>query len=362
MPGAPSDPLPTILEGVPFRLRTINITIDRPGFMFNPTNCDAMAIGATITGTGGTVARLSSPYQARGCNALPLNPRLALGLKGAKEVTDGKHPGINATLIQERGESGLKKVAVKLPLSLALDPDNAQALCEFEAGKRVECPAGSIVGKATAVTPALNQPLTGPIYFVENTRTSASGRIIRTLPKLWLALKGEVPLDLYAESTVVDDHLVATFNMVPDAPISRFDLAIDGGKNGILAATESICEKKQTALITYEGQNGKRVFRNVDLADECGLRIAAAKVSKTSITVTVSGLGAGKLEVSGTGLRKVTRKIKSAKVAKATAKLSKSSLRTIRRKGKLTTRVRVKFTPASGGKAVTTTSKVTFKK
>ena len=37
-----SDPLPTILQGMPLDLRTVNVTIDRPGFMFNPTNCSPL--------------------------------------------------------------------------------------------------------------------------------------------------------------------------------------------------------------------------------------------------------------------------------------------------------------------------------
>lgn len=360
--GVPSDPIPTILEGVPLRIKTLNITIDRPGFMFNPTNCDPMAIQARIAGTGGTVVSRGMPFRAQNCAGLPLQPKLSLGLKGPKEVVDGKHPGLTANLTQAPGEAGLKKVAVKLPLSLALDPDNAQALCTPGQAVARTCPATSIVGRATAVTPALNQPLSGPIYFVENTRRTASGNTRRTLPKLWLALKGEVPLDLYAESTVVDDHLVATFNMVPDAPISKFDLSIDGGEHGILAATQSICERMQTAEVTFDGQNGKRVKGSLDLSTECGFRVASATRSKTSVTMTISGLGAGKLEISGKGLVKSTRTIKQAKIARATARLSKAARRTIRSKGRFATRVTVKFTPANGGKPITTGAKVTFKR
>lgn len=360
--GVPADPLPTILEGVPLRLRMVNITIDRPNFMFNATNCDAMRIGATITSTGGAVVRPNAGYQAKGCANLPVQPKLGLTMRGAKEVTDGKHPGLDASMTQAPGEAGLKRVAVKLPLSLALDPDNAQALCKPGEAVARRCPAGSIVGRATAVTSALNQPLSGPVYFVENTRRTASGNVVRTLPKLWLALQGEVPLDLYAESTVVDDHLVATFNTIPDAPITSFALSIAGGKNGILAATQSICEKSQIASVTFDGQNGRRVSQDIDMGSECGYRVAAAKASSTGVTVTVSGLGAGKLELSGKGLTKTRRTIKQAKIARATAKLSKASRRTLRAKGRFTTRVTVKFTPAGGGKPKTTGMKVTFKR
>ena len=34
-----TDPLPQIVNGVPTDLREVDAVIDRPGFMFNPTNC-----------------------------------------------------------------------------------------------------------------------------------------------------------------------------------------------------------------------------------------------------------------------------------------------------------------------------------
>ena len=40
--------LPTILQGIPLRLRTVKVDIDRANFLFNPTNCDQLAVGATL--------------------------------------------------------------------------------------------------------------------------------------------------------------------------------------------------------------------------------------------------------------------------------------------------------------------------
>ena len=104
-------------------------------------------------------------------------------------------------LTQGPDQANLRSAQVKLPLSLALDPFNAQSddLCEFEAGQRVDCPPSSIVGQAIAYTPVLNRPLEGPVHFVKNVRIDPkTGRTIRTLPTLLIPLRGEVALDLRA--------------------------------------------------------------------------------------------------------------------------------------------------------------------
>jgi hypothetical protein len=198
---------------------------------------------------------------------------LALALTGKGQLTDGKHPGIKATLVQPKGGTNLDKVKVRLPLSLALDPDNAGALCEFVDGSQIPpvCPKGSIVGQARAVTPILSEPLTGPVYFVKNVRIDKrTGRQIRTLPKLVIPLEGAgVKLVLTGASSVEQTHLVNTFDTIPDAPVSRFDLTINGGSKGILVVNGKACKRSRTADVAYDGQNGKTLDRSIKLAAPC---------------------------------------------------------------------------------------------
>ena len=130
-------------------------------------------------------------------------------------------------------EAGIEKAQVRLPHSLALDVHNAQALCEFESGTKPDpenhCPKGSIVGSARAVSPLLNRPLTGNVYFTKNVRRSSSGNLIRTLPMIVVALRGEIAINLVGRSNVSKGRLVNTFEDVPDAPITKFNLNITGG-------------------------------------------------------------------------------------------------------------------------------------
>jgi uncharacterized repeat protein (TIGR01451 family) len=262
-----SDPLPTILEGIPLRLRSVNVDVDRPGFTLNPTSCRAKQINATLSSTEGAVHRAGQRFQVAGCSALPFRPRLGLRLTGRRHTRLGRHPGIRATVRQGAGQAAIERAVVRLPKSLALDADNAQALCEYADGIKDEptCPEGSIVGRAKAVTPLLNRPLTGNVYFVKNVRTDRrTGAQIRTLPMLVVALRGEIAINLRGTSSVRGGRLISKFASVPDAPISRFNLNIKGGKTGILAVTRtpsgqtSLCQARQRALVEMRGHNGRR--------------------------------------------------------------------------------------------------------
>jgi hypothetical protein len=247
------------------------VDVDRKDFVLNPTSCKTRTILAAFSSPKGSVFNASSPFRASDCAALPVKPRLSIALTGRGQTTDGKHPGVKARVVEKAGHANLKRVQVKLPLSLALDPDNAQALCEFADGTKVDpvCPKGSIVGRAVARTPLLDQPLTAPVYFVKNVRIDPkTKRPIRTLPMLVIPLRGEndIKLNIKGTSSVSKkNQLVNTFNLLPDAPVSRFDLTIDGGKNGILVINNGICRKKQVANTEIDGQNGKTSDRNTTL-------------------------------------------------------------------------------------------------
>jgi hypothetical protein len=349
---ATSDPFPTILQGIPLRVRRVDVSLDRSSFTLNPTSCAAKQIQAQMVSTNGTLADLAAPFSVGGCGDLSYAPKLAISLTGKGQTTDDKHPGVHAVLTQPVGQANNKKVIVSLPLSLALDPDNAQALCEFTDGSKTDptCPKGSIVGQAVAHTPILDQPLTGPVYFVKNVRRDPkSGREIRTLPKLVIPLTGEngLRLNLVGTSNVVDDHLVTTFDNIPDAPVSDFTLDIDGGKSGILVVSGTdICKATQVATQQADGQNGKTADADIYLqTPACALKILSKKVGKTSVAVKVGGLSAGKVTVSGKGIKKTSKTITKSTVATITAKRTKG------KPGKVT----VSFDPAGPAKAHKTT-------
>jgi hypothetical protein len=266
-----SDPIPTIVKGVPARLQRLDVNVDKPGFMVNPTSCEDKEIKATLHSQAGQTAPINSRFQVGSCGDLAFKPSLSMGLTGRKQVTTGRHPGLRATVRQAAGQAAISRARITLPRSLALDPDNAQALCEYVDGTKPDleshCPKGSIVGRARASTPLLERALTGDVYFVKNVRKDPkTGNAIRTLPMIVVALRGEIAINLRGEaSTTKNGRLVSTFANVPDAPISKFNLNIKGGKTGILAVTRTrkakinLCANPNShrAAIAKNGHNGK---------------------------------------------------------------------------------------------------------
>jgi hypothetical protein len=283
---AVSDPLPHIWHGIPLRVRQVTVKIDRPDFTRNPTNCAAKQIKATVTSTEGTIATPAYPYHATGCPKLRFKPKLAIRLTGKKQTRTGGHPGVRSLLTQPKGQANIKAATVKLPLSLALDTKRAQSddLCEYEASKTANCPKSSIIGRAKAISPLLKRPLAGNVYFAKNVRINSRGNAIRTLPSLVVALRGEIAINVRANSDSKRGKLITTFPTVPDAPVTRFALNFKGGRKGILQVTKkrngnniNICQHKQTANITLKAHNTHRNNQNINLKTPCNKKRATQK-------------------------------------------------------------------------------------
>ena len=276
---AVSDPFPEIHHGIPLRVRQVMVKIDRPGFMRNPTDCSAKQTKANLTSTDGATASPTRLFQAAGCKALPFRPKLAMKLVGRRQTTFGKHPGIRATLTQPAGQANIKATTVRLPRSLALDIDRAQSesLCSWEESLKADpkCPTSSVIGSARAFSPLLKRPLEGPVYFAKRKRINEFGRAIPTFPSLVLALRGEIALNVRANTDVKPGKLISTFPAVPDAPVSRFELDLKGGKRGILLVTKSPSGKKlnicgrQVAEVDMDAHSGRRHDFDVRMKTPC---------------------------------------------------------------------------------------------
>jgi hypothetical protein len=245
-----SDAIPTIVGGIPLRLRRLAVTIDRPDFLVNPTNCDPLAITGAVMSTTGTQATVSSPFHASGCDELAFSPKLTMKFTGGKgQTAKGKHPGLVATVTPVAGQANIKSTNVTLPASVALDAKNLPALCSQADAQKRACPQRSAVGSAKVTTPLVNGALSGPVFLVSG---GPSG-----LPSLLAALSGPIDINVHADSAFTGKRIQTKFTGLPDAPLSSFVLTINGGSKGILAATRSLCRKKNNASAVEGAHNGR---------------------------------------------------------------------------------------------------------
>jgi hypothetical protein len=253
-----SDPLPQILEGVLIVYRTIQVDVDRPEFALNPTNCVPMAVGARVTSIQGAIANPSFRFQVGGCRGLDFKPQLSMRLFG--KTNRGAHPRFQATLKAHSGDANIARAQVSLPRSEFLDQAHIRTICTRVQFAADECPPGSIYGYARAFTPLLDQPLEGPVYL----RSSD-----HLLPDLVVALHGQVDVDLAGRIDSVKGGIRTTFEGVPDAPITKFVLTMQGDKKGLLVNSRNLCETSSHSLAEFDGQNGKRTTLQPLLQNSC---------------------------------------------------------------------------------------------
>jgi uncharacterized repeat protein (TIGR01451 family) len=257
---AVSDPFPQILEGIPLDLRSVTVNLGRHGFTLNPTSCDPMEVLGSATSALGSVAALKNPFQVGECSRLKFAPKLAIALKGATKRTG--HPALTATLTYPKGAyANIAKAQVTLPKSEFLDQNHIKTICTRVQFAANSCPARSIYGQATATTPLLDAPVSGPVFLRSSNHQ---------LPDLVADLKGQINVVLDGRIDSVGRGIRTTFEAVPDAPVSKFVLKMQGAKKGLLINSTNLCkttDNRATAL--FDGQNGKTYDTKPLLANGC---------------------------------------------------------------------------------------------
>jgi hypothetical protein len=269
---AGSDPIPHIIRGIPIHLRDVRVYIDRPGFTLNPTSCDPFTVTSTLNGSGQVfgdpgddqAATATSPYQAFNCGAMNFKPRFSLKLRGGTKR--GDYPSLRAEVKPHPGDANIAKATVTLPPSEFLAQNHIETICTPNQYAHANCPAGSVYGHARAFTPLLGQPLEGNVYL----RTST-----HELPDLVAALRGggeDIAIDLVGQIDSVGGGLRARFDVVPDAPVSKFVMKLRGGKHGLLVNSQSVCSEKRFAKTRFVGHNNLGVASKTALEARCSKR------------------------------------------------------------------------------------------
>ncbi len=271
--------LPQIVFGIPLRLQRITVNIDRPSFMFNPTNCAAQQITANISGSAQTTATVSSPFAVGGCKSLEFKPKFTVSTNGHTSRANGA--SLDARLSYPKGAMGnaanIARVKVSLPKQLPSRLTTLQKACTaatFNANPAA-CPPASVVGIARATTPLLPVGLSGPVYFV-----SHGGE---AFPSLIVVLQGDgVRVDLTGSTFINKAGITSsTFKTIPDVPVNTFELYLPQGKTSALAATGNFCKTAGKLVMPTEfvAQNGA-VFKQTTKIAVSGCRAISAKRSK----------------------------------------------------------------------------------
>lgn len=276
--GAASDPIPHILAGIPLRLRDLRIHVDRPNFMINPTSCEPLATAATVFGSflnpfslaDDVPVSVASRFQAVNCADLGFKPKLTLALKGP--TTRSKHTALRSTITYPYksgpGYANIGKASVVLPRSQIIDPIRVSNPCTRAQFAAEQCPAGSVLGKARATTPLLEEPLEGLVYFRANGGA-------REIPDIVVDLRGKFRATLVGFVDTItpntNPRIRTRFVQAPDAPVTKFSLNLFGGKRGLLVNSKNLCAKKQVSKVAFTGHNGRVRKSNVTVkTNSCG--------------------------------------------------------------------------------------------
>jgi hypothetical protein len=345
-----SDPLPTILGGIPLQIRTINVNVDRSGFMFNPTDCAPLAIGGSITSTQGTTVSVSSRFQAADCAALPFKPKFAVLTQAKTSKAGGA--SLLVKLTQKPGEANIHRVDLQLPIALPSRLTTLQKACgetQFNTNAAL-CPAGSVIGTATAHTPVLQVPLTGPAYLVSHAGAA--------FPDVVFVLQGDergsvIRIDLVGNTDIKRGITYSRFETVPDTPISSFETNLPEGPHSAFAANGNLCTQDLLMPTTLVGQNGAQVTQSTKIAvTGChAVTIGNRKLSGKSVVLSFFLTAKGTVTVTGNGLKR-HRKTLTAGSHEIKVALSSAGL-TIRRHHR---KIKIKVALRSGPKTSSATT------
>jgi hypothetical protein len=272
-----TDPLPQVVDGVPTDLRSIQSVIDRPNFLFNPTNCEPQIFTGTAWGTvppgasePGETAPLSSHFGVGGCRELEFKPTLAVATAGKASKANGASLSFRIAYPKSAvgTQSWFNEAKFDLPKQLPARLTTLQKAClaaTFESN-RAACPAASKIGNAIVHTPVLPVPLTGPVYFV-----SYGGA---KFPEAVMVLQGDgVTVELHGETFISNAGITsATFRNTPDVPFESIEVNIptgpfsEFGTNIPAKDNYNLCGQKLVMPTLFKAQNGLEIHQQTPIA------------------------------------------------------------------------------------------------
>src|SRR6201994_193354 len=345
--------LPSIFKGVPLRLRNISVAVNRSNFLFNPTNCGALATNTLLSSTAGATQTLASPFAVANCSALPFKPNFMAASAASTNATQLKANGasLHVNLLQGVHETNLHSVVAELPKSLPSRLTTLQKACPEAtyAANPYSCPSGSKVGSATVTTPVLPEPLKGPAYLVSHGGAA--------FPDLDLLLEGDggVKVILEGNTDIKNGITKSTFASIPDVPVSSFVLELPQGPNSVLTAIGTLCTQTLLMPTTLTAQSGAVIKQSTNVGVEgctgkgkgtTRFKILSKKIVKNKLVVRVQTFAPGRVSLKNRYLRTTYKHFAKAGKFTIKAPLSRKGVKAQRAR-KLKFKARVGFYPKS---------------
>ncbi|MGA9876950.1 MAG: hypothetical protein WBQ21_14200 [Solirubrobacteraceae bacterium] len=270
--------IPQFIDGIPLQIKHVNVSIDRSGFTFNPTNCSPLSVGGSLTSSEGATSALKVPFQVTNCATLAFKPGLSLSTSGKTSRANGASLRVKLTYPKAAfgSQANIAKVKVDLPKQLPSRLTTLQKACPAAtfAANPAACSPDSRVGEAKATTPLLPVALSGPAYFV-----SYGGA---KFPELVVVLSGYgTNVQLHAETFISKAGITSsTFRSVPDVPVGVFELTLPQGKFSALAANGNLCKSALKMPTAFTAQNGAVIKQSTPISVTGCAKHRSAKKSK----------------------------------------------------------------------------------
>ena len=244
-----SDPIPPLQEGIPLAIRRLTVKIARDGFMRNPTSCGEKTAGGLFDSIGSEHAAISSKVSFSGCDRLRFAPVIRAAIGAKRKTRSGSHPPFTTVITSQGDDAAIRSAHVRLPKGVASNTRSLNAACAPELFAAGRCPSNSQVATASALSPLLRDPVTGPVFLVKQPRG---------LPRLVVQLRTPVAIELDGVVNIgKGGGIGTTFPVVPDLPLTKFTLRFHGGPFGALALTRNICRRPLRLPARFKGQNGR---------------------------------------------------------------------------------------------------------
>jgi hypothetical protein len=298
-----SEPLRLSRDAVPFRLKEINVEVNRPGFMFNPTNCSKLSLTGTVSGdlpngAAGSTVPVSSSFAATGCKNLPFKPVFKAETNAYHSRKKGSY--LKVTIESAQGQANLSKVHLTLPKKLPALLSTLKQACgeaQFDANPAA-CPKASFVGSVVVHTPVLAKPLEGPAIYV--------GHGAAAFPDLAFVLQGEGVKIIQEGATFINKagFTSSSFNAIPDLPVNKIEVTLPEGEKPALGGnTGNLCYRTITKRVKRK-IHGRAVYRKRYIKKRFALLMPT----------TITGQNGAVLEQKTTlGVRGCARKPKASK-------------------------------------------------